>query len=245
MLDLKVNSAPQKISIKLNYFNHFEEDQFMDLDKIDFFDINKRTFLVSSLGRLFLENRSSKVITEISRPYMSKIEDAKLVNEDKILLLIRIKGAGQLFEYSIEKKALIQLTFREKGYLKLFLNNKKNKVYSYYGDSEIIEFDLVKRSEKTLVKTKLFVMSLRKLSFSPNDRYLIYNTRVINGVERDLFLYDLELSKSINLTNSRFSEYSPEFKSNSELFFIDNLEQPSFFNYVEKSLYLFDIVARK
>ena len=156
MLDLKVNSAPQKISIKLNYFNHFEEDQFMDLDKIDFFDINKRTFLVSSLGRLFLENRSSKVITEISRPYMSKIEDAKLVNEDKILLLIRIKGAGQLFEYSIEKKALIQLTFREKGYLKLFLNNKKNKVYSYYGDSEIIEFDLVKRSEKTLVKTKLF-----------------------------------------------------------------------------------------
>lgn len=178
--------------------------------RISAFDVssdNKKMAFVSR-GRLFVSDIEGKFVKEMKTNPAERVLEVKWMKDDKTLIYTRTqKGWANLYSISAsEDGAEKKLSNASETARELELNHAKTQAVFISGAKHIKMIDLETFRISNLIDDEFWFRG-EGPTFSPNDKYLSYTA--YRNFERDIFLYELESKKSINLTNNGVAEDDP------------------------------------
>jgi tricorn protease len=87
------------------------------------------------------------------------------------------------------------------------LNDERTKGLYFSGRNELRMIDLSTFKSETIVKDEFWALYDTPARFSPDNKFIVYTA--YRNFEQDIFIYDIENKKSINITNTGVTETSP------------------------------------
>jgi len=177
---------------------------------ISAFDVssdNKKIAFVSR-GRLFVSDITGKFVKEMNTNAAERVREVKWMKDDKTLIYTRTaKGWANVFTIDASGNGTEKmLSNDEETARELKLNHEKTQAVYISGSKYIKMIDLNSSKISKLIEDEFWFRG-QGPSFSPDDKYLSYTA--YRNFERDIFIYNLETKKSINLTKNGVSEDDP------------------------------------
>jgi tricorn protease len=178
--------------------------------KITDFDVspdNKKMAFVSR-GRLFVSDTEGQFIRELNTDQKERVLEVRWMKDSKNLLYTQtVRGWANLFTISAEgEDQPRQLTDEQHTHRLLEMNNDRTQAAYILGRSRLMLMDLEDFDTRELVEDDFWFRGSRP-RFSPDDQYIVYTA--YRNFEQDVFVYDLENEKSMNLTGSGVTERQP------------------------------------
>jgi tricorn protease len=225
--------STQKIAIQAIANTMVGKDKDFDIkDKIDFFDIpedNKKIAFVSR-GRLFVSDIKGKFIQQVNTNPGSRVLEVKWLADNKTLLLSQTTSSGfsNLFTISADGKgAEKQLTTDLQNNRDITLNIDRSKGVYFSGRNDVRVIDLKTLESQTVLKEELWGFQNSTPYFSPNGEYILFTAK--RNFEEDIFLFQLNTKKLINLTNTGITETSPYWSPDGQyIYFTSNRYRASY-----------------
>lgn len=186
------------------------EKSFNVKGKISNFDIspdNKKIAFVSR-GRLFVSDIKGKFIIEMKTDPLERVLEVKWFNDNTKLLYSRTnKGWTNLFSISAANGvAETQLTNENKTEHSIELSPNKSKAVYISGTTKINIIDLKTKTIENIVEDEFWFRGAQPY-FSPDGNFIVYTA--FRNFEPDVFIYDLKLKRSLNITNTGVPENDP------------------------------------
>lgn len=208
-----------------------KEQTFNTKGKITNFDISpdEKKIAFISRGKLFISDIKGKFIKEIETNPNEAIQEVKWLQNNKTLLYSQsFKGYYNWFTLNADGSS------KEKQLTKINMNNRQitfnsdlTKGVYLRGRNEICLIDLKTLEIDVIVNDELWGFYNADPYFSPDDKNIIYNA--YRDFETDIFVYNLEFKKNINLTNTKVSESNPKWSPDGKfVYFSSDKLQPGY-----------------
>jgi tricorn protease len=233
---LYVYDVASKQTHKLN-FTVFRNDvlpkqqEFDVKSKIDAVDVSpdgkKLAFI--SRGELFVSDIEGKFIRKIERGNAERIAEVKWLPDSRSLIFNQTSG-GYYNWYTVAADGSgkeKQLT-NDKQNNRAISTNKNHTIGVYLsGREEIRTIDLKTLTSKTITKDEVWGIASSQPYLSPNGQYVMYSAH--RNFELDIFVYDINTGKTLNLTNSGVSESDPYWSPDGKyIYFSSSRTAPDF-----------------
>lgn len=190
---------------------------------------DKKKIAFVSRGRMFVSDIKGKFIREINTDPNEAVREVNWLKDNKTILFSQSKR-GYYNWYTMPadgSAAAKELTNDTQNNRLLSFDSEREKAVYISGRNEIRIMDLEDFSSKTIVSDELWGFYNDAPSFSPDDRYILYTA--YRNFERDVFVYDLEDKKSMNLTHTKVSEVNPAWSPDGKyIYFSSDRTQPSY-----------------
>jgi tricorn protease len=177
--------------------------------KITNFDIspdNKKIVFVSR-GRLFVSDVKGKFIQEMKTNPLERVLEVKWFDDNKRILFTRTnKGWTNLYSISAIDQKEVQLSSPNKTERNVDLSPDRTKAVYISGTTNINILDLKTFKIETIVEDEFWFRGSQPY-FSPDGNFIAYTA--FRNFEPDVFVYDLKLKRSINITNTGVPESDP------------------------------------
>ena len=224
--------SSKKLKIKINSNSTISKEQsYSTKGKISNFDISpdgkKMAFI--SRGKLFVSDVKGKFVKEIVTNPLEAVQEVKWLKNNKDLLFSRSeKGYYNWFVTSaIGSFKTKQLTKSNQNNRLITFNNDNTKGVYLRGRNEIYTIDLKTFKSELVVKDELWGFYNSNPYFSPDGKYITYNA--YRDFEADIFVYNLDTKRRINLTNTKVSESEPTWSADGKyIYFSSERTAPSF-----------------
>lgn len=199
--------------------------------KITYFDASpdgKKLAFVSR-GELFVSDVKGKFIHKLRTAPEGRVVEVKWLKDNRTLLFNQtVDGWLNLFKISADGPGQAeQLTFDIANNRKMALDGKRSRALYLCGGHELRLLSLDTFKSKTIVKDEFWGLLNRQPLFSPDGRCVVYTAR--RNFEQDIFVYEIDSGKSVNITDSGVSETDPFWSPDGKhLFFAADLYHPRF-----------------
>ncbi len=222
----------QKLNFYLSRNNILPKDQEFDIaGKIEAADLSadgKKLALVSR-GELFVSDADGKFIRQIERNSGERVMEVKWLPDNRSLIYNQTLG-GYTNWYTVPADGSgkpKQLTNEKCSNRMLALNKNRTQGVYLSGRDEVRVIDMKTLASKTIAKDEIWGFQNSQPRFSPNSEYVVYTAH--RNFEQDLFVYDMQSGKTLNLTNTGVTEddpfWSPDGKS---IFFASSRTRPEY-----------------
>ncbi|HUS86025.1 MAG TPA: S41 family peptidase [Bacteroidales bacterium] len=188
---------------------------------------NKKIAFVSR-GRLFVSDIKGKFIKEIRTDPLERVIEVVWVSDNKNLVISRTyRGWPNIFRISADANSSeILVNASEKTARLLSVNSKRDKLVYYSGKDELRLLDLKSFSDKLLLNDEFWFRGTTP-RFSYDDRFVYYTA--YRNFEQDIFVYDLNGGKKINLTDTYLTESDPFWSPDGKyIYFVADRTQASY-----------------
>lgn len=226
------SASSKKLEININTNSTLAKKQSYSVKgKITNFDVSpdgKKIAFVSR-GKLFVSDIKGKFVKEIPTNSLEAVEEVKWLKDNNSLLFSRSnKGYYNWFVTSANAKfSTKQLTKNNANNRQLTLNADRTKGVYLSGRNEIYVIDLKTFKSELIVTDELWAIYSSVPYFSPDNKYVVYTA--YKDFEADILAYNLTSKKTINLTKTKVSEYSPTWSSDGKyIYFSSERTTPNF-----------------
>ncbi|MFI5162415.1 MAG: S41 family peptidase [Sphingobacteriales bacterium] len=188
-----------------------KEQEYDVKGKIEAMDVSpdgKKLAFVSR-GELFVSDVEGKFVREIQRGNAERVTEVKWLPDSRTLLFDRTAG-GYLNWYTIAADGSgqeKQITDDKQNDRDLSVNKAHTQGVYYSGRNEVRLLDLKALTSKTIANDEVWGFEDSQPYISPNGEYVVYNAH--RNFEQDIFVYNINSGKTLNLTNSGVSESDP------------------------------------
>ncbi len=184
---------------------------FSTSNKITNFDVssdNKKIAFVSR-GVLFVSDIEGKFIKKIKTEKNERVVEVNWLKDNKSLLFTQTnKGWKNLFFIDLKNESKQkQITNVEKNIRSITFNKDKTKALYLCGRDELHLLNLKNYDDEIIVKDEFWALNSTPAYFSPNGKYIVYNA--IRDFEEDIFVYEIDSKRIMNITKTGVSESSP------------------------------------
>ncbi|MDR2775353.1 MAG: hypothetical protein LBC19_11555 [Tannerella sp.] len=173
-----------------------------------------------SRGRLFVGDTKGLFIRSIPTDAKERVVEIKWSKDNKTLYYTRTrKGWYNLYKIPADNPRAEQPVYTPDRMVKNLTQSNDYAMIAFVTGSNALESLTVNDDAvKTLSENEFWSFQNYSMSFSPDDRYLAYTA--MNLFERDVFVYDLQSGKVVNLTNSASAENSPAWSSDGKYLYL-------------------------
>ncbi|MES2645265.1 MAG: S41 family peptidase [Bacteroidota bacterium] len=208
-----------------------KEKDFDVKGKITAFDISPDGKKISfvSRGELFVSDIDGKFTQAIENNNSERISEVKWLPDNRSLLFVQtFNGYSNLFTAFADGKGKIkQLTSDSMNNRAIAFNSKKTKAAYLSGRNELKLMDLKSLESKTIITDEIWGMQNSEPNFSPDDEYVVFTA--YRNFEQDIFVHHIKTNKTINLTKTGISEFSPIWsKDGRYIYFVSSRLKPSY-----------------
>ena len=222
----------RKLKITINNNSTLKKEQSFNVSaNITNFDVSpdgkKMAFI--SRGKLFVSDVKGKFIKEIGTDPREAVQEVKWLKNNNSLLYSRsVNGYYNWFVTSANgNSAKKQLTRTTQNNRQITFNKDKTKAVYLSGRNEIHLMDLTTFKDQVIVRDELWGFYNSNPYFSPDGTYILYNA--YRDFEADIFVYNLNTKKAMNLTKTKVSESGPIWSSDGKyIYFSSERTAPSF-----------------
>jgi tricorn protease len=222
----------QKLNFGLLRNNVLPKDQEFDIaGKIEAADLSpdgKKLALVSR-GELFVADADGKFIKQIERNSDERVTEVKWLADNRSLVYNQTLG-GYVNWYTIAADGTgkpKQLTSDKRSNRILSVNKARTQGVYLSGRDEVRIMDLKTLASKTIAKDEIWGFQNSLPHFSPNSEYVVYTAH--RNFEQDLFVYDVQGGKTLNLTNTGVTETDPYWSPDGKyLYFTSSRTKPEY-----------------
>ena len=222
----------KKLKININTNSTADKNQSYNVKgKITFFDVSpdgKKMAFVSR-GKLFISDVKGKFVKEIQTNILEAVGEVKWLKDNKTLLFSRsYNGYYNWFVVDVTNQSnKKQLTKNTMNNRQITFNKELSKGVYLRGRNEIYIIDLTTYKSELIVEDELWGFYNANPYFSPDDKYIVYNA--YRDFEADVFTYNIASKKSMNLTNTKVSEFGPIWSDDGKyLYFSSERTAPNF-----------------
>lgn len=222
----------QKVKvITLNHSTLAADKEYNTKGNVGSFDISpdKKKMAFVSRGVLFVSDISGKFIKQLATDENERVVEVKWLKDNETLLYTQtIAGYTNIFKINAKTGAsIVQLTKDEMSSRNLELNHEMTRAAYYSGRNEVRLMDLESFESQTIANEELWGLYNPQPRFSPDDAYLSFTVR--NDFEEDIYIYDIENSSLMNLTQTGVPETAPFWGPDGQyIYFETNRTQPSY-----------------
>ncbi len=202
----------QKLNFSIFRNDVLPKEQEYDVKgKIDAMDASpdgKKLAFVSR-GELFVSDVEGKFVREIQRGNAERVNEVKWLPDSRTLIFARTAG-GYSNWYTIAADGTgqeKQITDDKQTDRQLTVNKAHTQGVYLSGREEVRLIDLKTLTSKTIAKDEVWGFQDGSPYISPNGEYVVYNAH--RNFEQDIFVYNINSGKTLNLTNSGVSESEP------------------------------------
>ncbi len=168
---------------------------------------NKKIAFVSR-GELFISDTKGKFIKQLNTLPTGRVMETAWLDSINVIFNQTVDGWLNWFTIKADGKGKEkQITFDERNNRDLTFNSKRTKAVYLSGRDEMRTLDLKTFKSNVIVKDEFWAMDNSTPYFSPDDKYILYT--VYRNFEMEIFVYDLNSKKKINITNTGVSEGDP------------------------------------
>jgi tricorn protease len=173
-----------------------------------------------SRGRLFVSDVKGLFIRPIPTDPKERVVEAVWAKDSKTLYYTRTReGWYNLYKIQAEKPLAEQTVYAPDKMVKNLTQSNDRSMIAFVTGSGALELltasdDKVKR----LAENEFWSFQNYSMSFSPDDKFLAYTA--MNLFERDIFIYEFQSGKVVNLTNSASVENSPAWSSDGKYLYL-------------------------
>ncbi|MDR0700645.1 MAG: hypothetical protein LBG28_15720, partial [Tannerella sp.] len=173
-----------------------------------------------SRGRLFVGDTKGLFIRSIPTDAQERVIEIKWSKDNKTLYYTRTrKGWYNLYKISADKPRAEQPVYTPDRMIKNLTQSNDYSMIAFVTGSDALELLTVNDDiVKSLSENEFWSFQHYSMSFSPDDKYLAYTA--MNLFERDIFVYDFQSDKVLNLTNSASAENSPAWSSDGKYLYL-------------------------
>ena len=227
-----VSKSTKKLKINININSSVDKNQAFNVKgKITFFDVSpdQKKMAFVSRGKLFISDIKGKFIKEIKTNILEAVGEVKWLKDNKTLLFSRsYKGYYNWFVVDVTNQSgKKQLTKNAMNNRQITFNKDLSKGVYLRGRNEIYIIDLTTYKSELIVEDELWGFYNANPYFSPDDKYIVYNA--YRDFEADVFVYNTTSKKSMNLTNTKVSEFEPIWSNDGKyLYFSSERTAPNF-----------------
>lgn len=185
--------------------------EFNVKDKVTNFNASPdgKKFVFISRGIMFVSDLEGKFIKKINTDPNERVVEALWLKDNQTILYNRtVNGWLNLFTTKVtgEQKEN-QLTFDEMNNREINFNDDRTMGAYFSGRNELRLLDLAKLKSDTIVKDEFWAIYDSPVRFSPDNKFIAYTA--YRNFEQDIFIYDIDKKKSVNITNTGITETNP------------------------------------
>ncbi|TXD56222.1 peptidase S41 [Polaribacter sp. IC066] len=222
----------KKVTLNSNHHSTIAKNKAYNVKgKITFFDVSpdgKKMAFVSR-GRLFVSDVAGKFVKEISTENTEAVKEVKWLKDNASVIYSRsYNGYYNWFTVDVtDVNSKKQLTKNEMNNRQITFDKEMTKGVYLRGRNEIYIIDLNTFKSDLVVKDELWGFNNANPYFSPDGEYIVYNAH--RDFETDIFVYNLASKKTMNLTNTKVSEFEPTWSENGKyIYFSSERTAPNF-----------------
>lgn len=228
--DTKSKKA-RKVAIQIPQNNTLAKGKNYNVKgNIEAFDVSgdNKKLAFSSRGELFVSDIEGKFVKHIPTSLDGRVQEVYWLKGDTLIFNQTVNGYQNWFIIPANGKGKIQqLTNDNQNNRNINFNSDHNKAVYLSGRNEVRQMDLSTFASETLCRDELWGFYNDLPTYSPDDRYIAFTA--YRNFERDIFLYDLNEKKQINLTNTGVTEINPFWSPDGKhLYFNSNRTKQSY-----------------
>ncbi len=177
--------------------------------KITNFNVSpdEKKIAIVSRGELFVSDVEGKFVKKLNTLPTGRVKEVVWIDSVRILYNQTVKGWPNLFVINADGNSPEkQITFDERSDRQITLNSKKTKALYLSGRDELRELDLSSMKSENIVKDEFWALDSGTPYYSPDDKYILYTA--YRNFETDIFVYNTETKKSVDITNTGVTEAS-------------------------------------
>lgn len=234
--------------IRLYKNQTLEKEEAYDISgNISYFDVSpdNKKMAFTSRGRMFVSDIKGKFIKEIKTTSTEAVGEVLWLKDNRTLLYSQSLN-GYYNWYTIKadgSDSARQLTSDTQNNRQLTMNSDRSQAVYLSGRNEVRLMDLEDLTSKTIANDELWALYNPAPSFSPDDRYVMFNA--YRDFEQDIMIYDTESDTAMNLTNTKVSESNPVWSPDGKyIYFTSDLLNPSY-PYGTRNAHLYRVMLDK
>ncbi|MBS3946632.1 MAG: PD40 domain-containing protein [Melioribacter sp.] len=185
--------------------------EFNVKDKVTNFNASPdgKKFVFVSRGIMFVSDLEGKFIKKINTDPNERVVEALWLKDNQTILYNRtVNGWLNLFTIKATgDQKENQLTFDDMNNREINFNDDRTMGAYFSGRNELRLIDLAKLKSDTIVKDEFWAIYDSPVRFSPDNKFIAYTA--YRNFEQDIFIYDIDKKKSVNITNTGVTETNP------------------------------------
>ena len=199
--------------------------------KITNYDVSPdgKKMAFTSRGEIFVSDIEGKFIQQLSKGSSERALEVKWLSDNRTLLFNQTLN-GYLNWYTIAADGqgiLKQITADKKDNRAINFNKKRTQAVYFCGRDELRLLDLKLMEHQLLVKDEFWGFNNTMPGFSPNDQYISFNA--FRGFEQDIFVFNRQTKKAVNITNTAISESDPVWSADGKYIYFSSARlKPSY-----------------
>ncbi|WCT12802.1 S41 family peptidase [Mucilaginibacter jinjuensis] len=182
-----------------------------------------------SRGELFVSDVEGKFIQHVEHGNSERVTEVKWLADNRTLLFNQtLDGYVNWYTISADGKGTEkQITSDKRSNRLLTLNKNRTQGVYLSGRDEVRVMDLKTLTSKTVAHDEIWGFQNSAPGFSPNDEYVFYTA--YRNFELDIFAYNVNSRKTINLTNTGVTESDPFWSPDGKyVYFATSRTQPAY-----------------
>lgn len=198
--------------------------------KITAFDISpdQKKIAFVSRGALFVSDIEGKFVKQLNTMPQGRVVEVLWADSLNLIFNQTVNGWLNLFTIKADGSSdENQITDDQRNNRSISLNKEKAKGLYLSGRDQLCMLDLKSLKSETIVKDEFWGFDNSTPYFSPDDKYVLYTA--YKNFEQDIFLYNVDSKKSVNITHTGVTEADPFWSPDGKyIYFETDRYQPSY-----------------
>lgn len=208
-----------------------KEQDFKVQGNITSFDVSpdKEKLAFSSRGELFISDAEGKFIRKLPTSIDGRVLEVLWLSDNKTILFNQTKGGYQnLYTIAADgSSGENQVTDEMENNRAISSNGDRSQAVYLSGRGEVVMMDLDTFENETVVEDEIWDLFSSPLSFSPDDRYILYTA--FRNFEQNIYVYDTKGDSTITVTDTFVSETNPYWSPDGKyIYFQTNRTEPTY-----------------
>jgi tricorn protease len=238
----------KKLNLTISRNDVLPKQQEFDVKgKIEAMDVSPdgKKFAFVSRGELFVSDVEGKFIRQLIRGNSERVTEVKWLPDSRSVIFNQTLG-GFTNWYTIAADGTgteKQITNETQTNRLLTVNKAHTQGVYLSGREEVKLIDLKTLISKTIAKDEVWGFENSEPFISPNGEYVAYNAH--RDFETDIFVYNINTGKTLNLTNTGVSESEPFWSPDGKYLYFSSSRTTPEFPYGSQNSHIFRMPLQK